>query len=283
MAAAIRFDYLAASDYDLSMHETYNPTGIAMKLRPILLFGLILVTGACGGLGVGEPRAFGWLRKNCKCRAAACRGRSRRVSQCSATKKPDRDNRSQTLFDGKSLAGWRVADKFDFSGHGEVKVRGGQIEMGVGRPQTGISRDDDPPRVNYEITLEAMRTAGFDFFCGLTFPVKDDYCTLICGGWSGSTVGLSNVDGSAANENDTTTFVQFENDKWYRIRLRVTDDRIDVWIDDEHMIELKTEGRKFNIWWEQEPMRPLGIANWYSGTALRNIKLRRLEPGVAKP
>ncbi len=253
-----------------------------MQLRQVLLFGLMIATGACDGVGAGDQRAFGWPRRNCKSRAAVCRRHRCRVPQCCATKKADTDKRNQTLFDGKSLAGWRVADKFDFNGHGEVKVRGGLIEMATGRPQTGISRTDQPPRVNYEVTLEAMRTAGFDFFCGLTFPVKDEYCTLICGGWSGSTVGLSNVDGSSANENETTTFVEFQNDKWYRIRLRVTDERIDVWIDDEHMIELETKGRKFNIWWEQEPMRPLGIANWYSGSALRHIKLRRLEAAEAK-
>lgn len=280
---AMPFDYQAASDYDLIMHKTYALARIAMKLRLALLFGMMLVIGAGGGMNLGDQRAFGWRHKLCKCRVATCRRHRRRATQCCATNKPDADSRSQNLFDSKSLTGWRIADKFDFNGHGEVSVRNGQIEMATGQPQTGISRTDKPPRVNYEITLEAMRTAGFDFFCGLTFPVKDEYCTLICGGWSGSTVGLSNVDGSSANENDTTTFVEFKNDKWYRIRLRVTEDRIDVWIDDEHMIELETEGRKFNIWWEQEPMRPLGIANWYSGSALRNIKLRRLEPAESKP
>ena len=33
------------------------------------------------------------------------------------------------------------------------------------------------------------------------------------------------------NENESTTFIDFEQDRWYRIRLRVTAARIDVWID----------------------------------------------------
>lgn len=203
--------------------------------------------------------------------AAAPRRPARRQRCCPASGK-----HIGTLFDGKSLAGWRVADKFDFSQHGKVTVREGRIEMQAGGPETGIVRTDKPPRLNYELSLEAMRISGNDFFCGLTFPVKNEHCTLIVGGWGGTLVGLSNVDGIAANENETTTFVNFKNKQWYRIRLRVTASNIDIWIDDRRMIQLETTDRKFNIWWEQEPMRPLGIATWYTGTALRNIKLRRL-------
>ncbi|MFP6665708.1 MAG: DUF1080 domain-containing protein [Pirellulales bacterium] len=207
--------------------------------------------------------------------AAAPRRPARRQRCCPASAKHI-DDGSGTLFDGKSLAGWRVADKFDFSQHGKVAVREGRIEMQAGGPETGIVRTDKPPRLNYELSLEAMRISGNDFFCGLTFPVKNEHCTLIVGGWGGTLVGLSNVDGIAANENETTTFADFKNKQWYRIRLRVTASNIDIWIDDRRMIQLETTDRKFNIWWEQEPMRPLGIATWYTGAALRNIKLRRL-------
>src|SRR5438045_2911876 len=42
----------------------------------------------------------------------------------------------QSLFDGKSLAGWKVTD---FGGEGEVTVEDGQIIMHMGQPLTGIT------------------------------------------------------------------------------------------------------------------------------------------------
>jgi hypothetical protein len=230
------------------------------RSRRIGMFLIItFLVGPLIDAGLAARRGAGWRRQRC----------------CAAdTKKPS--DGTKVLFDGKSLAGWRIADKFDFSQHGKVTVRDGRIEMQSGGPETGIVRTDKPPRINYEISLEAMRISGNDFFCGMTFPVNKQHCTLIVGGWGGTLMGLSNVDGIAANENETTTFYDFKDKQWYRIRLRVTNSNIDVWVNDRRMIQLETTDRKFNVWWEQEPMRPLGIATWYTGTALRNIKLRHL-------
>ena len=101
--------------------------------------------------------------------------------------------------------------------------------------------------------------------------------TLIVGGWGGGATGLSNVDGVSAIENETATFRSYKQNQWYKIRLRVTHDKILAWIDDKEIIDLDTENRSFSIWWEQEPLRPLGIATWYTQAALRNIRLTRLE------
>ena len=32
---------------------------------------------------------------------------------------------------------------------------------------------------------------------------------------------------------------------------------------------------------DQEPVKPLGVSTWYTGAALRNVKLRRLAPQAA--
>src|SRR5262245_4756509 len=82
----------------------------------------------------------------------------------------------QTLFDGKTLNGWAQSG---FEGEGDVKVenpfRGGPgaIVVEAGTTLSGITwtRGAALPRTNYEITLEAMKLKGGDFFCGLTFPV----------------------------------------------------------------------------------------------------------------
>lgn len=183
------------------------------------------------------------------------------------------------LFDGKSLRGWRVVDKFDFAKHGRVQVEDGVIRMDAGAPASGIRIDPRMytfPRSNYEVSLEAKRTKGQDFFCGLTFPVGEQYCTLIIGGWGGGTIGLSNVDNAPADENQTTNYVEFKDDQWYAVRLRVSDEKIDVWIEEEHLIELERGDHKFSIWWEQEPVRPFGFASWYTGAAYRKIRLKSL-------
>ncbi|MBP7934675.1 MAG: DUF1080 domain-containing protein [Phycisphaerae bacterium] len=180
------------------------------------------------------------------------------------------------LFDGQSLAGWRVLKDGAFEHHGQVRVKDGTIVLERGSLQTGVGWNGQVPRDDYEVSLEAMRTDGNDFFCGLTFPVGNEPCTWIIGGWGGSVVGLSNVDNDAAVENVTTQGMTFENNRWYKIRLRVTTSRIDAWIDDKQMIDLERGEHKFSVWWEQEPARPLGIAAWDTGAALRNIRLKRL-------
>src|SRR5687768_17187826 len=92
------------------------------------------------------------------------------------------------LFDGKTLQGW---ESTDFAGKGTVTVENGEIRIGLGY-MTGITltNTNDLPRMNYEVSLDAMRVDGSDFFCGLTFPVGKDYCSFIVGGWGGGVVGL---------------------------------------------------------------------------------------------
>ena len=145
-------------------------------------------------------------------------------------------------------------------------------------PHSGILRDGEPPaRMNYEIELEAMRTQGGDFFCGLTFQVNQDPCTLICGGWGGSLVGLSSIDDLDASENQTATIIEFKNNTWYKIRLRVTKEQITVWIDDKEVIKQELEGRKISIRNEVKPCVPLGLSTWNTAAAIRNFRLRKLE------
>lgn len=176
------------------------------------------------------------------------------------------------LFDGHSLGGWRVTE---FGGLGRVTVRKGLLLLSTGSPFTGVRWTNDPPKVNYEIALEAMRVSGSDFFCGLTFPVRDSFCSLIVGGWGGTLVGISSLDGADASENETTQFVSFESGRWYRIRLRVTENKIEAWVEQKQVVNLTTTGRKLSLrFGEIELSKPLGIASWDTGAALREIKIR---------
>jgi hypothetical protein len=180
------------------------------------------------------------------------------------------------LFDGKSLDGWKMLTEGVYADHGPVMVRDGALVLSRGHQQTGVVYAGRFPKDNYEVLFEARRVEGDDFFCGMTFPVADEFCTLILGGWGGSVVGLSNVDGNSAVENETTQGKRFENGQWYSIRLRVVPEKIEVWIDDLPYVNLERGQRKFSVWYEQEPCRPFGFSTWETTGELRNIRLRRL-------
>ena len=132
--------------------------------------------------------------------------------------------------------------KPQFGGEGDVEVKDGQIVMHAGNPMTGITCTQEVPKIDYEISLEAMRVDGSDFFCGLTFPVGESPCSFIVGGWGGGVVGLSSIDGSDASENETTKYQEFESGRWYTVRVRVTKDKIEAWLDKKQMVDLRHQG-----------------------------------------
>ena len=186
------------------------------------------------------------------------------------------EKKVRVLLEAENLDGWEVVKENVFDRAGKVSVEKGSVILEQGNPATGIRWKGEMPRSNYELQLEGKRLEGSDFFCGLTFPVGDEYCTFIIGGWGGGTTGLSNIDDLAAVENETTDFINFQQDKWYAIRLRVTDERITAWIDDKQMLDVSRTDKKFSIWWEQEPLRPLGIATWHTKSAIRKLRLKEL-------
>jgi hypothetical protein len=177
------------------------------------------------------------------------------------------------LFNGYTLDGWEVTN---FGPQGPVLVRDSAIILSFGDGATGITWIKDFPRINYEISLEAMRVTGNDFFCGLTFPVGREYCTFIVGGWGGSTVGLSSIDGQDASENFTGTRIRLENSRWYEIRLLVDERAINGFIDNQEVFSVPLEMHRFSIRPEVGLSIPLGIASWVTTAALRNIKFRIL-------
>lgn len=180
---------------------------------------------------------------------------------------------STYIFNAVNLDGWKITN---FGTEGPVDVAGGNIYLGMGDGCTGITYTKEFPEINYEVTLEAMRVEGTDFFCGMTFPVGKTPCTLIVGGWGGTVVGLSSIDGYDASENETTKYMTFEKNRWYRIWLRVTEMKIEAWIDDEKVVDFTINGKKLSIRPEVELSKPFGIASWRTTAALRNIRVQKM-------
>ncbi|MEM9412151.1 MAG: DUF1080 domain-containing protein [Planctomycetota bacterium] len=191
-----------------------------------------------------------------------------------SSKRPNESSRSRKLFDGKSLNGWKVTN---FGGEGECSVSGGVIVVESGYPMSGLTYTGKKlPRVNYEIVLEARRTQGDDFFCGLTFRVNESLCTFVVGGWGGGVTGLSCIDERDASSNDTRRVVRYELNHWYRIRLRVEAERIQAWIDDKQLVDKDIKGCKISLRNETLPSRPLGLSNFQTESEFKNIEIRLL-------
>lgn len=176
------------------------------------------------------------------------------------------------LFDGKSLGNWQETD---FAGRGEVSIKDETIVMSAGGDLTGINLKQAPARQNYELELMAQKIQGSDFFCGLTFPVGEKCATFIVGGWGGALTGISSINGADASENMTTSFKKYEDGQWYRIRVRVTDKKLEAWVDEELMADVELEGLKIDVRsGEIELSQPLGIASFRTKTALKEIRWR---------
>jgi len=188
----------------------------------------------------------------------------------------DKQQKEIKLFDGKTLKGWRILDKIDFENHGKVEVKDGELIIGKGNAMTGASWESDFPRTCYEVSLEGRRIEGDDFFCGMTFPVGKTHCSLILGGWGGSITGLSCLDGYSADENETTGVIDFEQNRWYKIRLRVAKEKIEAWVDKEKIVDVETKDRKIDLRWEMETMPPFGIATYYTTGGFKHIVVKRL-------
>lgn len=194
----------------------------------------------------------------------------------SEPRKPDNDGWINLLAP-ESLAKWKVLDEFDFADHGKVHVSEKAISLEQGFPATGVKWSGDFPTVGYEVSLEAQRVSGSDFFCGLTFPVGDKALTLVCGGWGGQVTGLSCIDGESAIDNDTCSFQEYKEKQWYRIRIAVRADRIDAWLDDEHIVDLPLKSRQLSLRWEMEPAQPFGVCTWNTSGELKNLRYRLLD------
>jgi 3-keto-disaccharide hydrolase len=233
------------------------PTAIQRPAILAFMLALTLTLSGCAGQGTAGGAAMS--------------------DAANGTKNADPDGWT-SLFDGKTLKNWKVTD---FGGGGQPRVESGNLILPVGETLTGVTWTGPAlPTMNYEVYGEAKRVDGSDFFYGLTFPVRDSHASLIIGGWGGGVCGISSLDGFDASENETTTFRGFETGKWYKFRLRVTPKKIEAWIDNDKIVDASIEGRKIGVRIEVEQSKPFGLASYQTTAAIRNLKVRKIEPPV---
>jgi hypothetical protein len=177
----------------------------------------------------------------------------------------------KVLFDGVSLNNWQV---IDYEGQGAVSIADSCIFIGKGEYITGVRWTDDFPKSDYEVTLLAKRVGGNDFFCGMTFPVKESFVTLVLGGWGGSLCGLSCIDGYDAANNYTSKIFHFGTGEWWPVRLRVTDEKIEAWVEQDKIIDFTIGNSGLSLRMEVESSVPFGITTYKTTGAIRDIRLR---------
>ena len=202
------------------------------------------------------------------------------IAKTGFSQSPNEKAEWKSLFDGKTLKGWKQSDFFK---PGKSSVKDGAIILEKGTKMTGLTYDGkDFPKMNYEVSLESKRVDGRDFFCTTTFPVGDSFCSFVVGGWGGSVTGLSSIDGIDASENQTGQGIEYKNDQWYKIRIRVTDKRVETWIDKEQTVDLDTSDVKLGIRIECNVSTPFGIASYDTVGAVKDIKVRNLSVAEIK-
>jgi len=183
------------------------------------------------------------------------------------------------LFNGPRLDGWRIAP---FDGGGAVNtLSNGIVSCGIGDPLTGIAYTNAIPTMNYELSLEAMRAEGSDFFIALTIPVETNFCTVIIGGWGGCLCGVSSVDYTDASENQWSEAIKFENNRWYTLRVRVTPGVLQIFLNDDlyrARIDFLDSKRLSLRPGDIDKTKPLGLATYNTRALWRNFTLTPITP-----
>lgn len=179
------------------------------------------------------------------------------------------------LFNSDGLAGWEITN---FGGEGEIVFKDSELTLEPGNPLTGITRSEKNfPTENYEMQWSARRVNGSDFFAGVTFPVGKEHCSFICGGWGGGLVGISSINGNDASENETSSYRTFKNGQWYHFKVRVDPTHISVWIDDEQILHIERENRRFSVRAEVMRSRPLGYCAFQSKVSVKDWQFRTIK------
>jgi formylglycine-generating enzyme required for sulfatase activity len=238
------------------------------------------------GGGARVLRGGSWDHPAAACRSAyrysngpANRFRNIGCRVCVAAKeavKAARDVRPgewQSLFDGKTLMGWKVGEHNELK-NGEAKVEDGAMVLAA-RGRLGLAWTGAMPQGDYEVAFDTSLVSGHRL-ASLLFPVGGGHCDLVLGGISGKLVGLDGVDGKGYRDNPALAQMRFETNHWYAVRVRVAGGRVEVWADGSRLIDLPIAGHTFAVEDQRAALKPLGLSAYQGTTAVRYVRVKKV-------
>lgn len=193
----------------------------------------------------------------------------------------------ETAPEGKRAVVPEVAEAKPVAGRppmSDAAKKAGVLVLGPGEPLAIVKYEGKQPLLvnDYEISWEAMRLDGSDFFAALTFPVgsAEQCATFVNGGWGGWVTGISCLQELFANENETTGSIEFEQGRWYQFILQVNKDCLRALVDGRELFKVGLKGRTISMHpSEIRKSMPLGFASYNTKGAIRNVRVRPLKPG----
>lgn len=126
---------------------------------------------------------------------------------------------------------------------------------------------------DYEFTVEARKTGGEEGFLVLLRALnKQEFYWANLGGWGNAGHALERGTKGGGRWNAVTRRVdgQIETDRWYRIRARCEGPRIQVWLDDDLVIDYTDDGRG-------PASGRAGVGTWVTQAQFRNFKVTSLD------
>jgi hypothetical protein len=70
--------------------------------------------------------------------------------------------------------------------------------------------------------------------------------------------------------------MEFQSGRWYDVRIRVTPEKIQAWLDNRQIIDVDVKDNEISTRIEMDQSKPIGVASWRTKAALRDIKIRHL-------
>jgi hypothetical protein len=158
-----------------------------------------------------------------------------------------------------------------------VKVGMSVLQAAKGR--CGLQWQDEFPRTNYEVTFLANRDEG-KRVGSVVFPVGDVSCAWCLGGTGdGTHMGVGLIDGRGYRDkgNPTKRRWRFEKGRWYSLRLRVTDERIEMWVGKQQVVDLTRANHRFGENDVVETLKPFGFQAFECTLGIKSLRVRTLE------
>ena len=178
------------------------------------------------------------------------------------------------LLDGNSTRGWAASEAHRC----KASVKDATLHMEAGTTWGVVTSTRTLPKANYELAFEAMRVEGTGDMATVVFAVGPCRCAFRVGADDSKVAWLSNVDGSASR---VAGAPGLDNGQWHKVRLRVTDAKVEAWVGDHQVVDQPRIGHSFELA-GVEGVAPLSLCSKAMKVAWRNIVLLPLAPSATQ-